>query len=151
MPSHYSRQDKSRSQNTIRPTKHIKTGLTAFQKSIAFIGSILSIIVPVSRFTKPYIRNQTKAQKIQAHSQHLPLSKLLKKTALGSNHLKLKQIQHSLVALSQQHLHPNQHHQPPVLLKIVKHLQRVHNRVLLVQQAPHKRKTFHLKGLFNAW
>lgn len=44
MTSKYSRQNKYQ-QKKVEPTKHIKTGFSALQKTIALIGSILSIIV----------------------------------------------------------------------------------------------------------
>ncbi|HER0144700.1 TPA: hypothetical protein VIV49_000785 [Streptococcus pyogenes] len=55
MSSRYSRQQKPRKSGGV-PTEHIKTGFTAFQKSIALIGSILSIIVAtitISRALQP--------------------------------------------------------------------------------------------------
>ena len=51
MSSHYSRQQKPRKSGGV-PTQHIKTGFTAFQKSIALIGSILSIIVATITITR---------------------------------------------------------------------------------------------------
>ncbi|HEQ9474948.1 TPA: hypothetical protein VIO66_001082 [Streptococcus pyogenes] len=51
MSSHYSRQQKPRKSGGV-PTEHIKTGFTAFQKSIALIGSILSIIVATITITR---------------------------------------------------------------------------------------------------
>ena len=42
MSKQYSRQQKQSPKN---PSHHIKTGFSAFQKTIALIGSILSIIV----------------------------------------------------------------------------------------------------------
>ncbi|MGT2802519.1 DUF6556 family protein [Streptococcus henryi] len=42
MSQNYSRQNKKK---TSKSNTHIKTGFTAFQKTLAFIGSILSIIV----------------------------------------------------------------------------------------------------------
>lgn len=44
MSSHYSRQQKPKKSASI-PTKHIKTGFTALQKTIALVGSVLSIVV----------------------------------------------------------------------------------------------------------
>ncbi|HGY5359203.1 TPA: DUF6556 family protein [Streptococcus pyogenes] len=53
MSSRYSRQQKPRKSGGV-PTEHIKTGFTAFQKSIALIGSILSIIVAtITRALQP--------------------------------------------------------------------------------------------------
>ncbi|HHK0739259.1 TBC1 domain family member 8B [Streptococcus pyogenes] len=51
MSSRYSRQQKPRKSGGV-PTEHIKTGFTAFQKSIALIGSILSIIVATITITR---------------------------------------------------------------------------------------------------
>ena len=47
MSQKYSRRQKSSSKNdkSAAPTKHIKTGFSALQKTVALIGSILSIIV----------------------------------------------------------------------------------------------------------
>lgn len=46
MSQNYSRQSKQKPpKERRRPTEHIKTGLTAFQKTLALVGSILSIIV----------------------------------------------------------------------------------------------------------
>ena len=42
----YSRSNKNKTKSSKKPTKqHIKTGLSAFQKTIATIASILSIII----------------------------------------------------------------------------------------------------------
>ncbi|GFG42818.1 DUF6556 family protein [Streptococcus canis] len=51
MSSRYSRQQKPRKSGGVS-TQHIKTGFTAFQKSIALIGSILSIIVATITITR---------------------------------------------------------------------------------------------------
>lgn len=45
MTKQYSRKDKQKQTKSLEPTKHIKTGFTALQKTLALIGSILSIIV----------------------------------------------------------------------------------------------------------
>ena len=46
MSQHYSRSQKSSKKDKEQvPSKHIKKGFSAFQKTIALIGSILSIIV----------------------------------------------------------------------------------------------------------
>lgn len=45
MTKPYSRQNKQRQTKSLKPSKHIKTGFTALQKTLALIGSILSIIV----------------------------------------------------------------------------------------------------------
>ena len=42
----YSRSNKNKTKSSKKPTKqHIKTGLSAFQKTIATVASILSIII----------------------------------------------------------------------------------------------------------
>lgn len=66
MNSHYSRKNKPQSKKTVAvPTKHIKTGFTALQKTIALIGSILSIIVATITITKVLHPNtETKKDKV---------------------------------------------------------------------------------------
>lgn len=83
MPSHYSRQDKSKSQNTIRPTKHIKTGLTAFQKSIAFIGSILSIIVASITIYKALHPESNQGSKDSSPQSTSTIVKIIEKDSSG--------------------------------------------------------------------
>ena len=48
MPQHYSRREHletKKEEKSATPTKHIKTGFSALQKTVALVGSILSIIV----------------------------------------------------------------------------------------------------------
>lgn len=52
MSQSYSRKSKQRtSTERRRPSEHLKSGLTAFQKTLAFIGSILSIVVATITIT----------------------------------------------------------------------------------------------------
>lgn len=63
MSSNYSRQNKSTTKKLPKPAKHLKTGLTAFQKTLAFIGSILSIVVAsitISRALHPESNQKSK-------------------------------------------------------------------------------------------
>ncbi|MGT2887460.1 hypothetical protein N1496_01500 [Streptococcus didelphis] len=52
MTSQYSRKNKTKDSNKAVPTEHIKTGLTALQKTVALVGSILSIIVATITITR---------------------------------------------------------------------------------------------------
>lgn len=52
MSQSYSRKSKqATSTERRRPSEHLKSGLTAFQKTLAFIGSILSIVVATITIT----------------------------------------------------------------------------------------------------
>ncbi|EHI69730.1 DUF6556 family protein [Streptococcus ictaluri] len=51
MSSQYSRQQKPK-KTSVDPKKHLQTGFTALQKSIALIGSILSIVVATITITR---------------------------------------------------------------------------------------------------
>ena len=64
MSEHYSRQDKNAkksSQSLEKPTKHIKTGFSALQKTVALVGSILSIIVASITINNAMNGSKTKA------------------------------------------------------------------------------------------
>ncbi|TWT12095.1 DUF6556 family protein [Streptococcus sp. sy004] len=62
MTTQYSRKEKQRHAKTIEPTKHIKTGFTALQKTLALIGSVLSIIVASITINNALNANKTKPE-----------------------------------------------------------------------------------------
>lgn len=68
MTSQYSRKNKRPSKPEI-PTKHIKAGLTTLQKTIALVGSILSIIVATITITRAlHPEKETKNDSNTEHS-----------------------------------------------------------------------------------
>lgn len=65
MSQHYSRRQKSSKKDKEQaPSKHIKKGFSALQKTIALIGSILSIIVASITINNALKAHQVKSQLI---------------------------------------------------------------------------------------
>lgn len=79
MSSQYSRKNKSTaSKNTLSPGKHIKTGLTALQKTLALVGSILSIIVATITISK-VLHPETESKKDNSDSPTSTIVKIIEK------------------------------------------------------------------------
>lgn len=123
MSSHYSRQQKPRKSGGV-PTQHIKTGFTAFQKSIALIGSILSIIVATITITRAL--QPAPDTKLTIHQKNLaiPLSRLSRKTPPKE----IRPIRtHQKIAMRLKQIY---HHLLPFLLTTIQLLQ----HLILLQQ-----------------
>lgn len=123
MSSHYSRQQKPRKSGGV-PTQHIKTGFTAFQKSIALIGSILVLLWRLLPLLELY--NQLQIQKLTIHQKNLaiPLSRLSRKTPPKE----IRPIRtHQKIAMILKQIY---HHLLPFLLTTIQLLQ----HLILLQQ-----------------
>ncbi|CAW99484.1 TPA: hypothetical protein TUM56_000273 [Streptococcus equi subsp. zooepidemicus] len=84
MSSHYSRQQKPKKSASI-PTKHIKTGFTALQKTIALVGSVLSIVVATITINRALQPSNEQPKSDSSPSSTSTIVKIIEKESSHSN------------------------------------------------------------------
>ncbi|NGL83477.1 DUF6556 family protein [Streptococcus equi] len=84
MSSHYSRQQKPKKSASI-PTKHIKTGFTALQKTIALVGSVLSIVVATITINRALQPSNEQPKNDSSPSSTSTIVKIIEKDSSHSN------------------------------------------------------------------